>query len=212
MVEIIPAILANDPQDLREKIEVAGQVVVRVQIDIIDGEFADNKTIDPTILTNLETNLNYDFHLMVKEPVNWVEKCINAGGDRIIGQIEMMNDQFEFINKIQEKGMLAGLAIDIDTPVSQIEPSALSAVDLVLVLSVKAGFGGQEFDKKAIEKIEELVRIRERENFGFRIGDDGGVTMEEMPDLSQAKVDEVVIGSRIFKGDIGKNINAYLKE
>src|SRR5436190_2447702 len=101
MVDVIPAILTNNVNEAIEKIGKCEDVCPRAQIDIIDGVFADNKTIDPSALSEVETFVGLDFHLMVKEPVNWVEKAANVGADRIIGQIEMMTSQNEFIEKVQ---------------------------------------------------------------------------------------------------------------
>ena len=93
MIEIIPAILTSDPQELKDLlIRCEDASVGRVQIDIVDGVFAKNKTIDPSVILNLnlDLNLSLDFHLMVKEPINWIERCVSVGADRIIGQVELM--------------------------------------------------------------------------------------------------------------------------
>src|SRR3989304_6370901 len=104
MIEIIPSILTNDSKELVDKLGICEGIVERVQIDIIDGVFASNKTIDPSALFSLETELKLDFHLMVKEPINWVEKCVSAGADRIIAQVEMMENQVDYVGKVQEVG------------------------------------------------------------------------------------------------------------
>jgi len=107
-VEIIPAILTSDPQELKQLINEAEGVVEGVQIDILDGQFAKNKTIDPSIFQTIETNLYLDFHLMTKEPVDWIEKSTRVSAKRIIGQVEMMENQMEFIEKVIETGTLVG--------------------------------------------------------------------------------------------------------
>ncbi len=185
--------------------------VERAQIDIIDGVFAKNKTIDPSTLENLDLDLNLDFHLMVKEPINWVERCVRGGADRIIGQIEMMTDQTGFVGKVQEVGKYVGLAIDLKTPVTSIDETIINNLDAVLVMSVAAGFGWQEFDLSALLKINELDKIRERDKTPFRIIDDGGVTMEWIDEVHRAGVDEVVIGKRLFEGDLKTNIEKFTK-
>ena len=163
MVLVVPAILTSDPGELTKFLALVEGVVKRVQVDIIDGDFVENKTIDPEVFEHVDTELLVDFHLMVKEPKNWVERCARAGADRIIGQIEMMSSQEEFVGKVQEVGAYVGLAIDLDTPVENLENSIINTLDAVLVMSVQAGFGGQKFDPKAIEKIEKLDKIRERD-------------------------------------------------
>src|SRR3972149_3713432 len=102
MVLVVPAILTSDPGELTKFLALVEGVVKRVQVDIIDGDFVENKTIDPEVFEHVDTELLVDFHLMVKEPKNWVERCARAGADRIIGQIEMMSSQEEFVGKVQE--------------------------------------------------------------------------------------------------------------
>ncbi len=206
MVDVIPAILTNSINEVIEKIGLCEDVVPRAQIDIIDGIFADNKTIDPTALTNLETFVGLDFHLMVKEPVNWVEKAANAGADRIIGQIEMMESQKEFIEKVQYTNLRVGLAVDIETPVSALDSLILNNVDVVLLMAVKAGWGGQNFDERVLTKIKELDEIRARDKTPFKICVDGGQTENVIDDTHFAGADEVVVGARIFNGNLKDNI------
>lgn len=210
-MEIIPAILTDNPQEVRELLYKADGVVKRVHIDIIDGVFADNKTIDPAVLNNIDHSLLLDFHLMVNEPVRWVEKCVRAGGDRIIGHVEMMSSAAEFISEVAEAGLSPGLAFDLNTPIEQVERQLLGDVDVVLVMSVAAGFGGQKFHPKALEKIAKLNRIRASEGSPFRICDDGGITIEHLDDVRAKGADEAVVGQRIFEGDLAKNINSYKK-
>lgn len=210
MIEIIPSILTDNPHELGELIKKCDGVVKRVHIDIIDGVYADNQTIDPSALNNLEHNLLLDFHLMVNNPVNWVEKCVRAGADRIIAQVEMMNNISEFISEVTETGLSVGLALDVDTKVNFIEQRLLMDVDVVLVMSVPAGFGGQKFHESALEKIHELNQIRENDQTPFRICDDGGITLERVGQLKKEGADEVAIGRRLFEGDLKTNIEKFL--
>jgi ribulose-phosphate 3-epimerase len=210
-MKVVPAILTSDINELKSTLQRCEGIVDRVQIDIIDGVFADNKTIDPASLESIETELFLDFHLMVKEPVNWVERCARAGGARIIGQIEHMANQIEFIEKVQEVGAEAGLAVDLPTAVSTLELTAISSVDCVLVMSVPAGFGEQEFDASALLKVKELNKIRDRDGMSFSIIDDGGITFETVDDTKRVGVDEVAIGRRLFEGDLKENIERMIK-
>ncbi|MBI3290495.1 hypothetical protein HYZ78_03815 [Candidatus Microgenomates bacterium] len=194
MVQIIPAILTNDVNELREKLELLNGVVERVQIDIIDGVYADNKTILPDILMEIETGLLIDFHLMTKEPVDWVERCVRGLADRIFGQIEQMSSQNEFIGRVQEVGVKVGLALDLDTPVEKIEPEVFLNLDAVLVMSVAAGFGGQEFDARVLDKIKKLDAIRSRDSTPFRICVDGGINENNIREIVAAGADEVAVG------------------
>lgn len=216
MVDIIPAILTDNITELTEKVKRVNEVsymeevsVRKIQIDIIDGVFVDNKTIDPANIVGLDTDLGIDFHLMVKEPINWVEKCANAGADRIIGQIEMMGSQVDFVGKVQETGLYVGLAVDLETPISKLDPVILSNVDVVLLMAVKAGWGGQKFDKGVLGKIKELDEIRARDKTPFKICVDGGETTDVIDDTHYAGADEVVIGQRLFNGDLAENIKRF---
>ncbi len=220
MVEVIPSILTKNPQELRNLIGKVETVVERVQIDIIDGVFADNRTIDPLALRKVETNLDLDFHLMVKEPINWIEKCASSGADkrslrsgdlRIIGHIEQMSSQVDFVGKVQEVGASIGLAIDLETKVSELDATILNNLDVVLVMSVAAGFGGQKFEPKALEKISELNEARARDDTPYRICIDGGVTIDNIRKVVKNGVEEVAIGRRLFKKEVGENIEKFKK-
>lgn len=212
MVEIIPAILTMDAAEAEEMLGKAEGVVERVQIDILDGQFAKNRTIDPSALEDIFTSLNLDFHLMTKEPIDWVEKSVRAMADRIFGQIEMMESQVEFVGKAQEVGVSVGLAIDLDTQVDGLDSAILTSLDAVLVMSVPAGFGGQKFDKSALEKIKRLDEIRARDKTPFKICVDGGITEKNIAKVRRAGADEVSIGRRIFKGDLAKKIKLFRKK
>lgn len=216
MIDIIPAILTDNVTDLVAKVKRVNDTsflddvtVRKIQIDIIDGEFVDNRTIDPANMVGLETDLGIDFHLMVKNPINWVEKCANAGADRIIGQIEMMEDQVAFVGKVQETGLYVGLAVDLETPISKLDPTILSNVDVVLLMAVEAGWGGRVFDPSVLEKIKELDKIRARDNTPFKICVDGGETEDVIDDTHYAGADEVVIGKRLFDGDLAENLKKF---
>lgn len=209
MVEVIPAILTPSPIEAKELLLKLEGVCERAQIDIIDGVFAETKTVDPAAFGELETTLKLDFHLMTKEPIDWIERSVRGGADRIIGQIEMMTSQKDFLGKVQEAGVSVGLAIDLETPVSQIEPEILTSLDVVLVMSVKAGRGGQEFDVRTIRKVGELADIRKDDTSPFRICVDGGETTTTIDDTHFAGADEIAIGRRLFEGDIAQNIKKF---
>jgi ribulose-phosphate 3-epimerase len=211
MIEIIPAILTNDPDELRDLLSKCEGVVERVSIDIIDGQFADNKTIDPSLLEDIETNLKIDYQLMVKEPINWIERCVRGQADRIIGHVEQMQSQQDFVDKVESENLDVGLALDLPTPVSSLDKDVLSNLDTILVMSVPAGFGGQEFSDKAIDKIRELKKLRDEGGLNFKIQDDGGITLEKVDDIHFLGVDEVSIGRRILKGDLNANVKRFEK-
>lgn len=210
MIEIVPSILTNDPQELIDLMEKADGVTERVSIDTIDGKFADNKTVDPSMLSEIETNLKIDFQLMVLEPVNWIERCIRGQADRIIGHVENMNNQVEFVGKVQEAGLSVGLGLNLETPVEAIDKSIINSLDVILLMSIdKVGFGGEKFDDKVFEKIEKLNQVRSSDATPFRIHIDGGVVPDKMIKLEKLGVDEVSIGKRIFGGNLSENIESF---
>jgi ribulose-phosphate 3-epimerase len=206
MVEIIPAVLTKNPIEAREMIGRCDGVVQRVQIDIIDGIFADNKTIVPQDLKGLDVFLGLDFHLMVDNPINWVEKCVGVGADRIIGQIEKMPSQKDFVEKVQDKNLRLGLALDLATPVEEISAELYSELDVVLLMAVPAGFGGQKFNLDVLKKVEKLSQIRREIKTPFRICVDGGEAEDVIDDSVREGADEIVIGRRLFNGDLTVNI------
>jgi ribulose-phosphate 3-epimerase len=208
-MEIIPSILTSDPKETREMLSKCEGVVERVSIDIIDGKFADNKTITPDLLAEVETNLKIDYQLMVEEPVNWIERCVSGQADRIIGHIEHMMDQVQFVGKVQDVGAYIGLAIDLDTPISDVDKEILTNLDTVLLMSVPAGFGGQKFRKEVISKIRQLRKVRDKDETPFKIHVDGGITSDNIKDVVNFGADEVSVGRGLFKGDLEENIRVF---
>lgn len=206
-MEIIPAILTNNSQELQEKIALVEGLVKRVQIDVIDGVFANNKTVALEALENTDAAISLDIHLMVKNPIDWVEKSVRTGADRIIGQVEIMEDQIGYVAKLAEVGKEIGLALDLETPVSAIDQTILKDLDVVLVMSVKAGFGGQDFQSDALEKVKELSENRASLGLNYRICVDGGVNSENIKQIADAGADQAVVGHALYDGGVEENMN-----
>ncbi|MCS7092028.1 MAG: ribulose-phosphate 3-epimerase [Patescibacteria group bacterium] len=206
MLKIIPAILSNSKDEVCKLLSICEGQVDRVQIDVVDNQFAKNATIDPIVIADYKTKLFLDYHLMVCDPYSWVDKCVKANADRIIGQIEMMDNQMEFMDIVTSFNKKVGLAIDIETDIAEIDDLVLDDIDVVLVMSVKAGFGGQKFQEKALEKIEKLAEIRQDYNYAYLICVDGGINSDNIHKVYQAGADEVCIGRSLFNGEISENI------
>jgi ribulose-phosphate 3-epimerase len=188
IMEIVPAILTSSRRELDgwlEKIKESGKFE-RVQIDFIDGEYANNLTVKPEEcdLTRY-LHLMFDAHLMVVEKniATWKSGAEKVGFDRIIAQVESISDPSGF----------KGLALDVHSPVEVIEPY-LSGLEVVVVMAVEPGFGGQEFDSQAIKLIERLSSLREQPVNKYKICVDGGVYQEHLPILESAGADEVAVG------------------
>jgi ribulose-phosphate 3-epimerase len=206
MPEIIPTIFTNDIREVEEKLLKLEGLVKSVQIDIVDGQFVATKTIDPSALENIDTNLKLDFHLMTKEPIDWVERAVRGGAERIIGQIEKMNDQLDFIRKLVEVGCGIGLALDINTPISQLDKEVLIDCDVILIMGYQAGLSNQVFNKVSLDKIKKLDELRKKENLNYKICVDGGVNETNISEIIKSGADEVAIGRRLFEGDVSYNI------
>jgi ribulose-phosphate 3-epimerase len=198
-MEIIPTILTNSHLDLEKKLEFLKDRVEWIQIDVIDGKFVSHRTFEIEQLNNFQDkNFFWDIHLMVKNPFSWVSKCSFVMAQRVVGQIEFMGNQLDFIDRVESEGMEAGLAIDLDTPVDSLNHEAVFRSSVVLVLAVKAGESGQRFSQKSLKKIKELVELKDRLRANFKIGVDGGVDKNNLATLAKRKVDIAYIGSAIW--------------
>lgn len=170
-------------------------------LDVMDGVFVKNQTIDYTYLEQLKmsSTLLFDVHLMVQHPVKVIAKYAKAGANILTIHYEVFKSDKSFIKalkQIRSVGMLAGIAIDIDTKVEAIEPF-LKYCDLVLVMMVKAGKGGQEFNESALKKIKELRKL----DSNILIEVDGGINKETGAKCVKAGADILVSGSYIYKND-----------
>jgi len=206
-MKIYPTILTDNPGELTTFINRCVGVVNRVQIDINDGSYLGVRTIDPEVLNGIDTSLFLDFHLMVADPINWVEKCAHAGADRTIAQVEGLGSQIEFIQKVQETGAKVGLALNISTPIDAIDHSIINDLDVVLLMDYEAGHGGQEFNSLVIQKIEQLSKLKAQDSTPFSICCDGGMWEDTLPLVNKAGADEAFVGRRIFEGDLANNIS-----
>lgn len=196
-MQIIPAILSDEIGEARElilKVKEAGGFG-RVQVDFVDGEYNNNMTFLPgDILVSEFERLKFDAHLMVTQNnINqWSNEAEIAGYDRIISQAESISKPEDF----------RALALDVHSPVAVIEPH-LKNLELVIVMAVEPGFGGQEFDDEVIKKIKRLSELRKENNYSFRMCVDGGVQKEHLHILEEAGADEVAVGAaRALQWDI----------
>ena len=156
MNKIVPTILAKDITKFEEDLAKVEGFAPRVQMDIVDGKFAPVETVMPEVLLTVETTAEVEAHLMVVEPVEWVDRCAAAGITAVYGQVEKMTDKQDFIIRAEEAGMRTGLAFDLETSLSGLD-DWINLVDCVLLMSAKAGAQGQKFDERVLGKIR-LVR------------------------------------------------------
>lgn len=199
MAKVIPTILTKDPADLEKKLQQLTGLTDRVQIDIIDGFFLPEKTITPEDLKMIETTLTLDIHLMVKDPESWINRCVDAVADRIIGQVEMMADQENFVSQIEQTaGLGVGLGLDVETPITAISPKVINGLDLILIMTRKAGFGDLPFDEKTLDKVKELREV----GYTGEICVDGGINSGNINKCIEAGADLLAIGGAIWKNEV----------
>ena len=200
MVEILPSILAADFARLGEQIasvERAGASIIHV--DIMDGHFVPNLSMGPPVVESIRkiTKAKLDVHLMITDPDQYAPMFIEAGGDHILVHQEACVHLDRTIRMIQSEGALAGVVINPATPVGTLD-DVLELVDYVLVMSVNPGFGGQKFIPNALRKVQKLALRRQELGLQFKIEIDGGVDLENVPEVARAGCDWIVTGSSIF--------------
>jgi len=211
MALIAPSILAADLSHLEQQVRLVEMGGADwIHCDIMDGHFVPNITFGPVIVKAVRkvTRLPVDVHLMIENPDEYLEDFKNAGADHLLVHQEEVIHLNRTINKIKELGMKAGVVINPATPVHTLRDIA-EYIDILLIMSVNPGFGGQSFIPNSIRKITEAVELRKEFNADFKIEIDGGIDKDTIIPAFKAGVDVFVSGSSIFKSD---NITAAAAE
>lgn len=200
MFEIIPGILEKDFAEIERKIELVKDFAKTIHIDIIDGKFAPNTTfLDPKPFTKYTLPssgqaLSFEVHLMVDEPINYLDSFAAAGFKRFLGQVEKMSSQEDFVAKGELLGEV-GLALDVNTPLESLKAD-YQDLDCVLIMSIKAGFSSQEFMPEILEKVKMI-----REKSQLPVGVDGGINDTTIIRALNYGVNRFVTTSFLFSGD-----------
>ena len=208
---IAPSILSADFSNLAQQIRLAEMGGADwIHCDVMDGHFVPNITIGPLIVKAVKksTKLPIDVHLMIEKPDNFLDAFAEAGANRISVHLEEVVHLNRSINRIKELGCKAGVVINPATPVSSIYDVA-EYIDLLLIMTVNPGFGGQEFVSNSYRRIKEAVELRSKLKANFLIEIDGGVNNETIVAAKNAGADVFVVGSSIFHSD---NITAATAE
>ena len=196
-IEVSPSILSADFSKLASEIaEVEKAGVKMLHLDIMDGHFVPNITIGPVVVSKIRkcSNLVFDTHLMITDPETYAPKFIEAGSDHITFHIETVKKPLEFIDRLHDMGVTCGITLNPETPVEDIAEAAPKC-DMVLVMTVHPGFGGQSFIDEAARKCR---RIRQIVGGDIRIEVDGGINPETTPDVVSYGADTLVAGNAIF--------------
>ena len=210
-IQISPSILSADFSKLGDeivKLENGGADMIHV--DVMDGHFVPNLTIGPPIIKSLRkyTKLPFDVHLMISPVHKYIKNYADAGADIITIHPEATDDLSESIELIKSLNKKIGVSLNPDTPIDKIK-NILSKVDLILIMSVNPGFGGQKFMPEVLDKIKTLNKLKINNKFNFNIEVDGGINFENSKFVIDAGADILVSGTTIFKeneGNIKKNI------
>ncbi len=202
-MNLYPSILTSSIEEYQQQLSFAvnSQVVKVIQVDIIDGLFADNSTLTPLDLVNVNHGeLEIDFHLMTEEPMDYVQELISIKGHlpirSVIAQIERMSSPQSYLKEVKVQGWKAGFSLDLYTPVSAIDVDCWDDLDIVQLMTIESGFQGQEFSGRALEKLTEIHQHSQSE---IEIIIDGGVKADQLPLLNEKQVGGVTVGSGFWQ-------------
>ncbi len=198
---IAPSLLSADFSRLADQMAEAERAGADLfHVDVMDGHFVPNITFGPIIVSAIRklTRLPLHVHLMISEPGRYAEQFVKAGADYLSFHIEAVPDPVDVIEKIRSFGAKPALAVNPPTPFSKVEPY-LPSLDLLLVMTVNPGFGGQSFMEEALPKISDAAKEREKAGASFHIEVDGGITHETAPRAAAQGADMFVAGNYIFK-------------
>ena len=211
-IKISPSILSADFSQLGNEIKrLCSAGADMIHVDVMDGHFVPNLTIGPPVIKALKksSSIPFDVHLMISPVHKYIESYANAGADIITIHPEATDDINDSIDKIKSLKKKVGVSLNPETKVEIIEKN-LNKIDLILIMSVNPGFGGQKFMPEVLSKIKKLVEIRNNKKLNFEIEIDGGINFDNAKDAVAAGANILVSGTTIFKsnnGNIKKNID-----
>jgi ribulose-phosphate 3-epimerase len=213
MLEIAPSILSADFANLGADIKVVEQEGIKyLHIDVMDGKFVPSISFGMPIVTSIRktTDMIFDVHLMIEEPERYISEFAKCGADIITVHAEACLHLDRVIEQIKECGCKAAVALNPATPLSAVE-YVLDKLDMVLIMSVNPGFGGQKYIPYATDKIKALKKMITERNLSTLIEVDGGVNASNVQEITDAGVDIAVMGSAVFNGDIKENVEKIYK-
>lgn len=205
MVQIIPTLFSTTEEEYQKRLDKLKSCELLkggwVQLDLMDNKFVPNKGIGLNIIKKYPLDFQKEAQLMVIDPSVWIDGLIEIGVDRIIFPAEIDQDTQDLISKIKNNKIEVGLSLNPETEVVVLDPY-LGLIDVVLLMSVKPGLEGQQFDPKTYEKIHYF----KEKNFSLKVGIDGGINNTNIKNLVDAGADYLAIGSFLFNGNISENL------
>ena len=208
---ILPSLLNANTYNIKEQLQILkDKGIDHLHVDVMDGQFVPSQAFGPNTVNDLKnmTDFKLDVHLMIEEPIRYIEDFVKAGADIITVHVEACKDVVATLEKIKECGVKAAITLNPPTPVSAIEPY-LDKVDMVLVMSVNPGFGGQKFIPESLDKVKEIRSLLDAKGLDTDIEIDGGVNAGNLASVLEAGANVIVAGSAIFSGDVADNVKKF---
>ena len=205
MIKLAPSILSADFAHLGEQIEeVTRAGADYIHVDVMDGHFVPNITIGAPVVASIRrvTSLPLDVHLMIEHPERYISEFINAGADIITVHVEASPHILSTIQAIKEQGVKAGVSLNPPTPLSAVD-EFIHHVDLILIMSVNPGFGGQSFIPETLPRIANMRKIIDSRKPGVELEVDGGINAENAPEIVKAGANVLVAGNSVFRAEEG---------